>query len=302
MVRYTSRINLPRARSVASKSQKRKKPVKKKPEQKMSTTGDELSASQPFAGGVVSSGGALKSGGALLSPAVTVSSGLPGATGGSLGSGGGLQVGGALRSGGKLVSSEDIDKMSHEDMFHTLGEMNLPDYHMLQGVASSFLGMEHPLREPMMRHLGGGFVHPTSIFKAATRDILKAKHPQELARAVHGEFLDQMKGADVGGGLLDSLKSLFRKGVSRVKGLPAKVPGALKGAQLIGSRLSSALRAGQQIASILAPALPPAAREKVEKVAELAGKAQAGVQRGRDVAKQIEAILGPMEAELVKMS
>lgn len=153
--------------------------------------------------------------------------------------GGALSTGGVLQTGGALPS---IDKLGYPAMIHTLGAMDQPTFHILQGMASTFLPQViHPLKKPFQSAMGGALVHPPGISKVATMDIVKAPTPQQLAMALHGEWLDSMKGRAVGGGLFDSLKSVIKKGISVVS------KGAMKALQ-VGTKLRGALQKGTAIA------------------------------------------------------
>lgn len=175
--------------------------------------------------------------------------------------GGSLPTGGVIPTGGAAQLPE-IDRMSFPAMIHTLGAMDQPTFHILQGMASTFLPrVIHPLKKPFMAALGGALLHPPGISKVATMDIVKAPTPQQLAMALHTEWLDSMKGRDVGGGLFDSLKSVIKKGISVVS------KGAMKALQ-VGTKLRGALQKGTAIAkSFQAPlsAVVPAAGELLGK-------------------------------------
>lgn len=179
-------------------------------------------------------------------------------TGGGITSGGALKTGGRLRTGGKM----DVDKtlqfvtsdMTYPEAIHTLGSMDDETYYMLQGLGGSFLSnVDHPLKEPYIKHFGGGFQHPGGISKVATMDILKSETPRKLAQMLYSEWKDKKRGHKVGGGLLDSLKNIFSKGVSGVKR-------GSKAAYRAGQKLHSALEKGIAVAEQLASVVGPVAK------------------------------------------
>lgn len=312
MVKYSSRVGA-------------KPKVKKttKPKLKMSSTGDELSQQQVFSpsvgaaqpsGGALSSGGVLQTGGALSS-------------GGSLGTGGSIPTGGALprvaqvakavipkvkAAVQRLRTPEDVDNMSWEQMIHTLGSMTAEQHHVLQGLASSMLGMPHPLAAHIKAGLGGSFVHPKSVARMATRDILKAPTAQKLSQALHAEWMDMMAGKDVGGGLFSSLKMLLKKGVSGAKSAIGSVAEGAKGAvralaagagtaQMVGKSVSNAIDKGLQVASVLQPAVSavaPGLGEKLEAGTAAAQRLQGLVQQGTGIAGQVSTGLQPIVQSL----
>lgn len=312
MVKYSSRVG--------AKPKVKKTP---KPKPKMSSTGDELSQTQVFSpsvGAAEPSGAALSSGGVLQ-------------TGGSLSSGGSLGSGGSLPSGGalprvaqvaravipkvkaavqRLRTPEDVDNMSWEQMIHTLGSMSAEQHHVLQGLASSMLGMPHPLAAHIKAGLGGSFVHPKSVARMATRDILKAPTAQKLSQALHAEWMDMMAGKDVGGGLFSSLKMLLKKGVSGAKSAISSVAEGAKGAvralaagagaaNMVGKSVSNAIDKGLQVASVLSPAVgavSPALGTQLERGVSAAQRAQELVGRGTEIAGQVSTGLAPIVQQL----
>ncbi len=162
------------------------------------------------------------------------------AIGGALGTGGALRTGGVLPVGGAKIQGF-VSNMSYPQMIHTVGHMDAPTYHALQGVASMFLPkIVHPLKRPYMAAFGGA-IHAPGVSRVATADILKAPSGAHLSAALHQEWLDQQAGRNVGGGLFDSLKMVIKKGVSAVS----------KGAKValgVGKKLRDALSKGTAIA------------------------------------------------------
>ena len=129
------------------------------------TTWDPSQGGMSSADSSCAQGGAIVSGGAL-------------ATGGKKGSA--LKTGGRLRTGGKM----DVDKtlqfvtseISYPQAVHALGQMTDDEFYVLQGLGGAFLpNVDHPLREPYIKHFGGGFQHPANISKVATMDLIKAE-------------------------------------------------------------------------------------------------------------------------------
>ncbi len=283
MPKYKSRINNTHTNKTVKKSQPKKLLKKvtkevKKTEEKMSTTGDVLSA-QPLFTAAVQPQSARE---AQLS-------------GGVLRSGGVLPVAGAISVGG-LVSEDEINRLTHEDMGHVLTNMDNDQHHLMQGVGGALLGMSHPMARIVRRHISGPFDHPTDVSKVATRDIVKSRSPQELANALHSEAMDMERGMNVGGGLLDSLKGLFKKGIKGARAAIRDPKAALKGAQHIGQRLSGALKKGIQIGKVLAPIIPG-----VGTVVEAAERIQPAIARGITIAEQLQGVLGGMNEPLVEM-
>jgi hypothetical protein len=169
--------------------------------------------------------------------------------------------------------------MTYPEAVHALGSMDPDTFYVLQGVAGGFLkDVDHPLREPYIRHFGGGFEHPSNISKVATRDILKAETPCKLAGMLHSEWRDKNRGHKVGGGLFDSLKNVLKKGVSGLKK-------GTKAAYEAGKKLHSALERGINIASQLAGPLKPLTDA-------LPSDVVSAVQKGVDKAQQASQTLG----------
>lgn len=282
MVKYKSRIN---GRKPSSKVAKKVIKPKEKTNP-MTTTGDEASRTQLFEkGGVLPSGGAVQTGGELQ-------------TGGTIKTGGAVQTGGVLRQNparqslGGIISDEDIDKMTHEDMGHALSDMDNQTFHIMQGVGGAFLNMRHPMAGVAKAHLGGAFVHPKSVARMATKDILKAVHPLQLANILHEESQDQKRGMDVGGGLLSSLKAIFKKGVSRGRELLKDPKAALTGATQIADQLSKAIRKGISIAKVLSPAIAAVGGPDIGRVIEAAERVKGAVEAGKGVAERIKPLFG----------
>lgn len=201
------------------------------------------------------------------------------------GIGGGLSTGGALRTGGALSTGGAlVDNMTYPDMIHTLGSMDGEDYHVLQGLASMFLPSAiHPLKRPLMDMIGGAFKHPPDISKVATNDVLRAPNPRFLSRVLHSEWLDRSKGMNTGGGLFDTLKNLFKRGV---KGLSKGSKSAVK----IGKKLMTAIDKGKGIAkSFQAPIaqVSPGAAKLVERGLKAAEQVQRGLGLGIGVAEPV---------------
>lgn len=235
-------------------------------------------------GGVIRTAGTLKSGGKITS-------------------GGKISTGGRLSTGGKIdfdKTNKYIDEMNHEDAYHILGEMDSPTYHTLQGLGSAFLPTaDHPLREPYIKHCtgpdcGGAFKHPSNVSKVATADLLKAGNPRHLARMMYSEWKDKKRGLNVGGGLLDSLKSVFKKGI---KGLKS----GSKVAYNVGKKLHSALERGIVLAEQLAGPLAPLAKHLpkvnvpgVGKV-DIGSLARVAVEQAGDVSRNLGTVLDTVE-------
>lgn len=214
------------------------------------------------------------------------------APGGSLSSGGAIQTGGAVnrvkdtREGALKPLRSGIK--SYPQLYHILGHMEGGEFNTLQGLAAAHLVDEpHPMKRPIMDSLGGDFVHPRTISKVATRDVLKAPTAQMLSKAVYQEFLDSLSGRDTGGGLFDSLKNLFRKGLSAVsKGT--------KGALKIGKTLSNAISRGSEIAKTFQEpiaGLSPALGEILRKGLGAAETIERGLETGLNVGQQVADVL-----------
>ena len=144
-----------------------------------------------------------------------------------------------------------------------------------------------------MKHFGGGFDHPSHISKVATQDILKAETPCKLAGMLHSEWRDHNRGHKVGGGLLDLLKNVFKKGVSGLKT-------GSKAAYEAGKKLHSALERGiaiaEQLAGPLAPLkeyIPENVGEKVKSAIDKAESASKTLGTALKVAEQVGNVLSP---------
>ncbi len=217
-------------------------------------------------------------------------------SGGTLSTGGSLKTGGRLRTGGKMAVDKTLQyvtaEMTYPEAVHALGAMDPETFYVLQGVAGGFLkNVDHPLREPYVKHFGGGFEHPSNISKVATRDIMKAETPCKLAGMLHSEWRDHNRGHKVGGGLLDSLKNVFKKGVSGLKS-------GSKAAYEAGKKLHSALERGisiaEQLAGPLAPLkeyIPENVGEKVKSAIDKAESASKTLGTALKVAEQVGDVL-----------
>jgi hypothetical protein len=145
------------------------------------------------------------------------------------------------------------DDMTYPEAIHALGSMDDETFYILQGLGGAFLpNVDHPLKEPYIHHFGGGFKHPSGVSKVATMDIMKSETPRKLAQMLFSEWKDKNRGHKVGGGLLDSLKNVFKKGVSGIKR-------GSKAAYRAGQRLHSALERGIAVAEQLADVVGPVA-------------------------------------------
>lgn len=155
-----------------------------------------------------------------------------------------------VKKGGAIVGNLQgvVSKLTHNGMIQILNHMTPQQFHVLQGVAGSFLPQfeGHPLTGVARKTLGGSFTHPRNISKMATRDITRAVSAQQLATALHAEMMDSQKGLDVGGGLLDSLKHGFNRGFDGLKS------GIASGNRL-GSVLHGALSTGIQVGQVFQP-------------------------------------------------
>ena len=235
-----------------------------------------------------------------------------------------LPVGGIFPVGGaEPLSDATIDQLSPHVFIHMLSTMDMPTYHMLQGIAAKYLRMQHPLGKIVGRVLGGDFILPKTLSKIAMRDVLKARTPQELAMALHSEWIDMMDGkltpTEVGGGLFSSLKVLVKKGVAGGrKALSALASGAAQavravsagamGAQMIGKSVSNALTQGLEIANSLQPIIQEVFPKSEGVLTAGLGKANAAkelLDRGINIAGRVESavqpaisILGPLDAPI----
>lgn len=300
---------MPRYRSRMSKTAVKKKaprPRAKKTGAKISTGGQVATAPQAFEGTgsigapesfseapkPISQGSAIATGGQKISydhgQGGMSSSDTSCAQGGGLSSGGALKTGGRLRTGGKMDPDKTLQfvtaDMSYPEAIHTLGSMDDEAFYVMQGIGGAFLNnIDHPLRDSYLKHFGGGFAHPSDISRVATMDILKADNPRKLAQMLHSEWRDRQRGVKVGGGLLDSLKNVFKKGVSGLKK-------GTKGAYHAGKKLHSALEKGIDIAARLSGPLSDAlgskAGERITKGVNKALDAAQGLQKVLNVAEE----------------
>ncbi len=232
-------------------------------------TGGTKTSYSPDQGGMLNEDVGCQQGGALSS-------------GGAVTTGGSLKTGGKLRVGGKIGVDKTLqfitNDMTYPEAVHALGSMDPESYYILQGVAGGFLkDVDHPLREPYIKHFGGGFEHPANISKVATRDIMKAETPCKLAGMLHSEWRDHNRGLKVGGGLLDSLKNVFKKGVSGLKT-------GSKAAYEAGKKLHSALERGISIAEQLAGPLAPLKEYIPENVGE---KVKSAIDKAESASKTL---------------
>ncbi len=257
-------------------------------------TGGTKTTWDPSQGGMSSGDTSCAEGGGLVSGGALETGGKK-TPGGSLRSGSALKTGGRLRTGGKM----DVDKtlqfvtadMTYPEAVHALGQMDDETFYILQGLGGAFLpNVDHPLREPYIKHFGGGFQHPANISKVATMDLLKAENPRRLAQMLHTEWRDHNREHKVGGGLLDSLKNVFKKGVSGLKS-------GTKAAFSAGKKLHSALERGIDLAEQLGGPLGAVAQH-LPKVnipgvgaVDVGSIARVAVEQAGDVSKNLGRVL-----------
>lgn len=215
----------------------------------------------------------------------------PVAPGGSLSSGGALGSGGALSTGG-VISQEQAENMTYPQVYHTLGHMTGGEFHTLQGLAAAHLPDQgHPMKRPIMQSLGGAFIHPRTISKVATMDVLKAPSPQMLSRALYQEYLDSLSGKEVGGGLFKSIKNLLKRGL---KGAAKGARGALK----VGKTVNNAIKRGTEVAKTFQEplsAFAPGLGEILQKGIGTAEAVQGGLETGLSAGEQISAGITELE-------
>lgn len=227
-----------------------------------------------------------------------------------------LPVGGRLPTSPDVLSGETIDKLAPHVFIHMLSNMDMPTFHMLQGIAANYLKMEHPLNKIIGASLGGDFVMPKTLSKIAMRDVLKAKTPQELSSALHSEWLDMMDGkltpTEVGGGLFSSLKVLVKKGIAGgKKALSALATGAAAavravsagamGAQMVGKSVNNALMQGIEVANSLSPIIQSVFPKTEGVLTAGLGHANAAkelLERGINIAGQVEQAVAPVVSQL----
>lgn len=227
-----------------------------------------------------------------------------------------LPVGGRLPEGSEPLSDATIDQMTPLPFIHMLGTMDLPTFHMVQGIAANFLRTEHPMRLITQRALGGSFDFPKNISKIAMRDVIKSTTPQQLASALHSEWLDMMSGKlsqeEVGGGLFASLKTLVKKGVAGGKkalaalgrGAAAAVRAVSAGAMasgMIGKSVSNALMQGLEVANSLSPIIQevfPSSEGILKAGLGHANAAQELLNRGIDISQRVEQAVAPVVSAL----
>ena len=227
-----------------------------------------------------------------------------------------LPVGGVLPVGGAPLSDETIDQMTPLPFIHMLGTMDMPTFHILQGIASNFLRTEHPMRLITNRALGGSFDFPKNLSKIAMRDVIKSTTPQQLSGALHSEWLDMMSGKltpeEVGGGLFSSLKTLVKKGVKGARAalsalgrgaagaVRAISAGAMAG-EMISRSVSNALMQGLEVANGLAPIIKevfPSSEGILNAGLGHANAAQELLNRGIDISERVGQVVQPIVSAL----
>lgn len=222
-----------------------------------------------------------------------------------------IPVGGKLADAPDMLSDNTVDQLSPHVFIHMLNNMDMPTYQIIKGIAANYLGMEHPLRKIVRGALGGDFVFPKTLSKIAMRDVMKAQNPQQLANALHGEWLDMMSGKlspeETGGGLFSSLKVLVKKGIAGgKKALSALASGAAQavrivsagamGAQMIGKSVNNALMNGIEVANSLSPIIQTVFPQTEGVLKSGLGKANALQEllaRGIDLSSQVETAVAP---------
>ncbi len=239
-----------------------------------------------------------------------------------------VPIGGALPQTHGPLSDGTIDQLDPHVFTHMLANMDLPTHNMLQGIASNYLGMEHPYRLITREALGGDYTFPKHLSKIAMRDVMKSSTPQQLAGALHSEIMDMSSGKltseEFGGGLFASLKTLVKRGIKGAPGaLKSLGKGAIKGVQLIskglksgqmiGKSVSNALHQGIEVANALSPIIQTvfpgskgvlqagighvgALKELADRGIDLASKTEQAI----DPVVQFANLLGPVDAPIVQ--
>jgi len=231
---------------------------------------------------------------ASLSKGASLSSGGTLQTGGSLSSGGTLQTGGSLSSGGSIKSNLSsfnnarnfVQSLDHGAMGNVIAHMSLPDFSILQGLASASVGgVSHPMKNHIRKSLGGSFTHPKNVSRMATKDILKGNQIQ-IMNALHQEYLDKMSNRQVGGGLLDSIKHHMIRGL---KGFNSKLSSGIKLAKQFESVLKKASLFAKNIAPSIKSAFPAQAGLIDAGVSGLSS-IEKGISKGLDVAEKAQTV------------
>lgn len=220
----------------------------------------------------------------------------------------GIPMGGAFQAQAEPLSDSAIDQLDPHVFTHMLNNMDMPTHHILKGIASNFLGVEHPLRLITKKALGGDFKFPKHLSRIAMRDIMKANSPQQLAGALHSEIVDMQSGKlsreEMGGGLFSSLKTLVKRGIKGARtALGALGKGAAsavkaiasgaKGAQHIGKSVSNALMQGIDVANALSPIITdvfPASEGVIRSGIGHANALKELSDRGINVASQVQKV------------
>ncbi len=254
------------------------------------------------------------SGGALINPSLAIQAtqqarniirdSVPpiGALGQRLGKTISKQATGLFSRGGsladKLFDNKALNMLKHQHMVHIVQNMNPHEFGLVRGIASKFLNRPHPLDNHLSQHIKGGFLMPKGLEINALKDIIRAPSPHHLAEALHSEFLDFRKGMKTGGGLFDSIKSVFSKGLEGART-------GTKSLLSVGRSFDTMLRRGLVIATAIEPlisAINPGLGEvfaSAIKTAKLVNLASGTIVKGADV---VHAILhGDAEDTLDKL-
>lgn len=236
----------------------------------------------PAIGGGLETGGDITSGGNIVDDIKDVAKKVVGAA---------KEVKSAVkksRSPGELSDSLQgvVSKLTHNGMIQVLQHMSPQQFHVLQGVAGAHLPNfnSHPLSGVSRKVLGGSFTHPRNISKMASRDIVRSISPQQLASALHMEMMDMQRGMPVGGGLLDSIKHNFNRGLSGLKS------GIAAGTRL-GNVLHGALSTGIKVGQVFSPvvdSLFPGAGQLIESGISSAEALKAGLEVGVKAGEALE--------------
>ena len=111
-----------------------------------------------------------------------------------------------------------------------------------------------------------------------------------LSKAVHQEFLDSLMGKNTGGGLFDSIKNLFQKGLKTV------AKGA-KGALKVGKTLRNAISKGADIArtfqepiSAISPSIGALLRKGLGAAETLERGLETGLGVGEKISGQLQSL------------
>lgn len=293
MVKYKSRAGLI-GKPVKARAKKKKRRSKKMSGGGISKPQIDKRGGTDITGGSSASGGSAISGGALIDPAkITQATKRAQDIIGNIIKSDNVKeraqnIVGKIGEKAQSINQDiDIDKIGHKIMTHIIQHASPHQFSLVRGIASKFLKIPHHMDNYIASNLGSSFKIPKGIHRQAMMDVIKAPSQHFLAEMLHTEKVDKDSGMNVGGGLLDSLKAIYKKGLSAGRALSRK-------AISVGKSFDNMLKKGIVIAESIEPvvsAFNPEIGDALSKGLSAAEKVQTGLDVSIKSADAINSLL-----------